>query len=80
MLAGMMARPRATSLAHELRRDEVRHFGAEILAVIEAGLRIVRGTHAPDILAMGDIDHLVGDDAGAGQLELRHESSLVPSP
>ncbi len=67
----MMARPRATSLAHELRRDEGGHLGAEILAVVEARLRFVGGALAPDILAVSDIDHLLRDDAGAGELQLR---------
>ena len=34
MLAGMMARPRATSRSHELRRDQVRDRGAEALALV----------------------------------------------
>ena len=43
MLAGMMARPRATSCAHELGRHEQRHRGAEALAV---GMRRLRAPRA----------------------------------
>ena len=57
-------------VAHEVRRDEGRQTRAEILAVVEPGLRFGGGSLAADILAVGDIDHLGRDDAGAGELEL----------
>ena len=61
--------------AHELRRHESGNGGAEALAVGEARFCFLGLTLPPDILAVGDIDHLLGDDAGAGELELRDETS-----
>jgi hypothetical protein len=62
MLAGMMARPRAIFLAHELGRHEVGDGGAEVLAVADARAVLL----AAQVLADGDIFHLGGDDPGAG--------------
>src|SRR4026207_1847142 len=45
--------------------------GPDALAVGNACFRLLCLTLPPDILAVGDIDHLLGDDAGAGKLELR---------
>ena len=70
MLAGMMARPRATSRAHELRRDEQRHRGAEALAVLLRPFGAVELLLAAHVLALGDVDHLLGDDAELGPLVL----------
>src|SRR5215470_17830355 len=56
MLEGMMARPRATSLR---TNSGVMKAGTDALKL------------AAEILALGDIDHLLGDDAGAGEFELR---------
>ena len=67
-----MARPRATSLAHEFRRDEQRHRSAEALAVVGAFLRDVEHCLAAEIFALGDVDHFLGDDALARPFELRH--------
>src|SRR6188508_1104686 len=63
--------------AHKLRRHEGRNGCAEALAVGEPRLSLFGLTLPPDILAVGDIDHLLGDDAGAGELELRHRT---PAP
>ena len=71
MLAGMMARPRGDLRADELGRDERRDRGAEILAVGAPFGRTRQRLRAAEILAMRDVDHLLGDDAGAGELELR---------
>ena len=52
-------------LTHELRRDELRQRGAKTLAVGQPLLGEVERELAAEILALGDIDHLLGDDAGA---------------
>ena len=57
--------------AHEFRRDERRHRGAEAFAVVMRGLRAVEHLLAAEVFALGDVDHLLGDDAGAGPFELR---------
>ena len=64
MLAGMMARPRATSLAHEFRRDLVgdRRRRSDCRR---------RSARAAEIFARGDEFHLLGDDALARIVELR---------
>src|SRR5882757_1591333 len=56
MLEGMMARARDLA-AHEFRRDEGRHRGAEALAVGERGLGALELPLAAEILALGDVDH-----------------------
>ena len=61
--------------AHELRRHESRDGRAEALPVGEARFCLLGCALPPDILAMRDVDHLLGDDAGAGELELRHRIS-----
>ena len=71
ILAGMMARPRATSLRTNSGVTKARNRRAEALPVGEPRLRLLGLALAADILAMGDIDHLLGDDAGPRQLELR---------
>ncbi len=64
-------------LADEFRRDEFRHVGAEALAIGMALPRALQHGGAAEILAMGDIDHLGGDDAGLGELVLsRHLAGL----
>ena len=60
-------------LAHEFRRDEFGNGGAEALAVGEALGGALHRRLAREILAMGDIDHLFGDDPGAGEFELGDE-------
>ena len=71
MLAGMMARPAGDLGAHEFGRDELRDFGAEILAVGAAFGGARDGVGAAEVLAVRDVDHLLGDDPGAGEFELR---------
>ena len=61
-------------VAHELRRNERRKRCAEALAVGDARFSLLGLALPPDVLAVGDIDHLLGDDAGAGKLELGDES------
>ena len=71
MLAGMMARPRATSSRTNSGVTNSGTDGAEALAVVVRGLRALEHLLAAEILALGDVDHLLGDDAGARPFELR---------
>ena len=62
--------PQRNLLAHEFGRDEFWNVGAETLAV---GQTLGRAGHRGlprEILAMGDVDHLLGDDPGASEFEL----------
>ena len=65
-----MARPRATSLAHEFRRDEERQRSAKAFAVVMRRLRGFEHLFAAEILALGDVDHFLGDDVGPRPFEL----------
>ncbi|CEG08972.1 hypothetical protein BN961_02393 [Afipia felis] len=56
--------------AHEFRGDEQRHFGAERFTVGAGGFRALKLLLAAEVLALGDVDHLLGDDAGAREFEL----------
>ena len=58
-------------VAHEFRRDEGRHRGAEALAVGKRGFRALEHLLAAEVFAVGDVDHFLGDDAGAGEFVLR---------
>ncbi len=51
--------------AHELRRDEGGHRAAELLAVGERCFGAFQLFLAAEVFALGDVDHLFGDDAGA---------------
>ncbi len=70
MLAGMMARPRAIS---ERTNSGVMKAGisapklspSAIVASAPSSMRL-----AAEVLALGDVDHLLGDDAGARELVL----------
>ena len=62
--------------AHEFRRHEQRHRCAEALAVGARRFRPLELHLAAEILALGDVDHLLGDDAGARELVLRHRLAL----
>ena len=74
MLAGMMARPRATSSRTNSGVMKSRDRGAEALAVGEPLLAPrAQRLRAAEVLAVGDVDHLLGDDPGAGELVLRHQ-------
>ena len=76
MLDGMMARPRAISSrtnsgvmnsgtdAPKLSPSVVRAFGAVELLL------------AAEVLALGDVDHLLGDDAGLGEFVLRDRRAV----
>ena len=57
-------------VAHEFRRDEGRHRRAEALAVRQGGLCALQHLLAAEIFARGDIDHLLGDDAGAARTRI----------
>ncbi len=57
--------------ADEFRRDERRHRGAKAFAVGEGGFGALELLLAAEVLAGGDVDHLLGDDAGAGEFQLR---------
>ena len=63
--------------AHELRRHQRRNRSTEALAVGKPRFSLVGLTLPPDILAVGDIDHLLGDDFGAGELELCHGTPAI---
>ncbi len=58
-------------VAHEFWRDEERHRGAKAFAVVMAFLRDVEHLFAPEIFALGDVDHFLGDDALFRPFELR---------
>ena len=66
-------------VAHEFRRDEQRHRGAETFAVVMGGLRDVEHLLAAEIFALGDVDHFLGDDALARPFELRHRMAVEPA-
>ena len=55
---------------HEFGRHEQRHRGAKALAVIMRRRRGLVHLFAPKVLALGDVDHLLGDDAGPRPFEL----------
>ena len=57
-------------VAHELGRDVLGHRGAEALAVLDGSLGARQRLLAAEVLAVRDVDHLLGDDAGARELEL----------
>ncbi len=57
-------------VAHEFRRDEVRDGGAEILAVGAPLGCPFGGAGAAEILPVRHVEHLLRDDAGAGEFEL----------
>ena len=62
---------------HKLRRHEERQRRAEALPVGEPRLSLLGLLHATEIFAMRDIDHLLGDDAGAGEFELGHRAFAI---
>src|SRR5262249_58337650 len=62
--------------AHEFRLDESRPRGAEALALGKRGLGALELLLATEVLAFGDIDHFLGDDAGARELQLRHRPAI----
>src|ERR1700751_5795175 len=67
MFGGEMGGPPATPLrptarhlvAHEFRRHEQRHRGAEAFAVVMRGLRTFQHLLAAEILALGHVDHFL---------------------
>ena len=67
--------------AHEFRRDERRDRGAEVFAVRQRFLRALQHLPAAEILALGDVDHLLGDHARARPFKLGERvGSCFPSP
>ncbi len=66
--------------AHEFRRDEQRHRGAKALAVVMCGLGAVQLFLAAEVLALGDVDHFLGDDAGLGPLVLGDRLAVQRAP
>ena len=73
MLAGNDRAAARDLAAHEFRRDEFGDLGPEALAVGDASpRRPPPPARAPDSRD-GDVDHLLGDDPGAGELVLRDE-------
>ena len=71
MLAGMMARPRATSCADKFWADEPGNPRPEALAGRQAGLGILEHLAPPKIFTLGNIDHFLGDHPGARPFKLR---------
>jgi len=65
--------------AHEFGRDEERHAGAEALAVGLRGFRAFEHLLAAEVLALGHVDHLLGDDAGTREFELGHLVAWKPA-
>ena len=70
MLHGMMARPRAISSRTNSGVTNSGTDGAEALAVGERRFGAVELLLAAEILALGDVDHLLGDDAGARRIRI----------
>src|SRR5262249_59739864 len=68
------------SVAHECSWDDGRDRRAEAFAVGERGLRAVDHLPATEILARGDVDHLLGNDAGPGELVLRDRLAVERAP
>ena len=67
-------RPTAGDFAHhEFGCDELRDLRAEALAVGDGRGCVLDRRLAREVLAMGDIDHLFGDDPGAGEFVLGDE-------
>ena len=56
-------------LADEFGRHEFGNGGPEALAVGEAARRVRNRRLARQILAVGDVNHLLGHDSGAGECE-----------
>ncbi len=57
-------------VAHEFGRDEGRDLSAEALALRDLSLGVFQHFLTAEIFALGDVDHLLGDDAGTGELIL----------
>jgi len=74
-----MARPRAISEAHEFRRDKSGDVGAKTFAVGQRRFRAFVLKLAAEVFAHRDVDHLLGDDAGAGEFELRDLVAIKPA-
>ena len=56
--------------ADEFRRDEGGDFRAKAFAVGQCGFGAFELLLAAEVFALGDVDHLFRDDAGAGEFEL----------
>ncbi len=57
--------------ANELRRHKSRHRRAKAFAIGQRGFGALQLDLAAEIFAGGDVDHLLGDDPGAGEFKLR---------
>ena len=57
-------------VAHEFRRDEGGQRRAKTFAVGDGCLRALQHFLAAEILALGDVDHFLGDDAGARRIRI----------
>ena len=60
-------------VADEFRGDELGDFGAEVLAVGAAFGGTCQRLLPAQVFPVRDVDHLFGDDAGAGELVLRDQ-------
>ena len=60
-------------VANEFGRDEFGDFGAEILAVGAAFGGAFQRLLPPEVFPVRDVQHLLGDDSGAGEFELGDE-------
>ena len=71
MLAGMMARPRAISARTNSGVMCSGMSAPKLSPSASAALARASTADAAEVLAMGDVDHFLGDDAGARVFELR---------
>src|ERR1700722_4779858 len=65
--------------AHEFRPHERRARGPKTFAVGQGCFGAFELYFTPEVLAGGDVDHLLGDDAGAGEFELRDHRWMTRS-
>ncbi len=72
MLAGMMARPRAISSRTNSGVTKSGIAAPKSSPSARRSAAPASACGAAEILAVRDVDHLLGDDAGAGELELGH--------
>ncbi len=56
--------------AHEFRRDESGQRAAELLAVGQRRFGAVELLLAAEVLALGDVDHFLGDDAALAPIRI----------
>ena len=72
----MMARPRAISSRTNSGVMKAGTAAPKLSPSASAASRAVEHLLAAEVLALGDVDHLLGDDAGAGEFVLRHRRAV----